>query len=85
VVDAVGRWVVSATIVVVLLVTATGRDGGHMPGADGAGLNVTQMMVWAGFVLFVVGVAVTVVRARPRPRGMPERENPSEPALEMTR
>ncbi|OQS12336.1 iron reductase [Nocardia donostiensis] len=68
--DAVGRWVgrlaVSATIVVVLLVTTTGRDGGRTPGVDGAGLNVTQVMVWAGLVLFVAGVTVTIVRARRR-------------------
>lgn len=87
--DTAGRWVgrlaVSATIVVVLLVTATGRDGGRTPGADGAGLNVTQVMVWVGFVLFVVAVAITVVRAHRRPRATPEREKPAVPALETTR
>jgi hypothetical protein len=78
--DRAGRWVgrtaVAATIVVVLLVAATGRDGGRTPGVDGAGLNVTQVMVWTGFALFAIGVTVTVVRAHRRPRGAVEREDP---------
>jgi len=42
-------------------------------------------MVWVGFVLFVVAVAITVVRAHRRPRATPEREKPAVPALETTR
>lgn len=70
--DVVGRWVgrltVSATIVAVLLVTATGRDGGRTPGAESGELAVTQVMVWTGLALFAAFVTVTVVRARRRPR-----------------
>ncbi len=78
VVDAVGRWVgrgaVALTVVVVLWATATGRDGGRTPGAEGTGPDVTQAMVWAGSVLFAVAVTVAVVRAHRRPRVRPGRD-----------
>lgn len=59
----VGRLAAAATVVVLLLVAATGRDGGRTPNVDGAPLNVTQAMIWAGFVVFVVVVTGFVVRA----------------------
>lgn len=87
--DTAGRWVgrvaVASTIVLVLLVTATGRDGGRTPGADGAGLDVTQAMVWAGLVLFVAVVTVAVVRAHRRPRAAVDQDKRPASALEPTR
>jgi hypothetical protein len=65
--ETVGRWVartaVAATVVVLLAVAATGRDGGRTPGVDGAPLNVTTVMVWAGLAVFVVVVSIAVARA----------------------
>ena len=65
--DVVGRWVartaVAATVVVLLVVAATGRDGGRTPGVEGAGLNVTTVMVWGGLAVFVAVVGIAVVRA----------------------
>ncbi|GAB2485754.1 ferric reductase-like transmembrane domain-containing protein [Promicromonospora xylanilytica] len=65
--DIVGRWVarvaVSLTVVVVLAVAGSGRDGGRTPGVEGAGLNVTPVMVWAGLAVFVVVVCAAVIRA----------------------
>lgn len=66
-VDRIGRLLArvaaTATILVILLVAATGRDGGRTPGDDSAPLTATQAAVWIGFVIFVVVVAVAVVRA----------------------
>jgi len=59
----VGRLAATATIVVLLLVAATGRDGGRTPNADGAPLNVTQTMIWVGFAVFVLVVTSFVIRA----------------------
>ncbi|MFD2025896.1 ferric reductase-like transmembrane domain-containing protein [Promicromonospora aerolata] len=65
--DAAGRWVartaVALTVVVVLAVAGSGRDGGRTPGVDGAGLNVSPVMVWTGLAGFVIVVGVAVVRA----------------------
>ncbi|MGC5616047.1 ferric reductase-like transmembrane domain-containing protein [Georgenia sp. Z1491] len=58
----VARVAATATILVLLLVAATGRDGGRTPGVDGAPLNTSQWMIWVGFAVFVV-VAAAVVRA----------------------
>ncbi|NEE04390.1 ferric reductase-like transmembrane domain-containing protein [Phytoactinopolyspora halotolerans] len=57
-----GRGAAAATIVVLLLVAASGRDGGRTPGAEGAGLNVTQPMIWAGLAAFIVAVTILVIR-----------------------
>ncbi|SDR10877.1 ferric reductase-like transmembrane domain-containing protein [Thermostaphylospora chromogena] len=59
----VGRSAAAATIVVLLAVAISGRDGGRTPGVEGAGLNVTQAMVWIGFAVFLVTVAAAVYRA----------------------
>ncbi|GAA4056102.1 iron reductase [Actinomadura miaoliensis] len=61
---AIGRTCAAATIVVVLVVAASGRDGGRTPGVDGAGLNVTRTMIWIGFALFAAGVTAFVYRAQ---------------------
>lgn len=65
--DAAGRWVargaVASSIVILLIVTASGRDGGRIRDVKGAGLNVTQLMVWIGFAVFSLAVAAMVARA----------------------
>jgi hypothetical protein len=60
-----GRIAVAATIVVLLAVTVTGRDGGRTPGVKGAPLNVTQVQVWVGLALLVVVTAAVAYRLRP--------------------
>ncbi|MEN3535411.1 hypothetical protein AAH991_09905 [Microbispora sp. ZYX-F-249] len=60
-----GRIAVAATIVVLLAVTVTGRDGGRTPGVKGAPLNVTQVQVWVGLALLVVVIAAVAYRLRP--------------------
>ncbi len=61
---------VAATIATIIVVVVSGRDGGRTPGVGGAGLNVTPGMVWAGFAVFVVILAVAVGLSR---RGEPVR------------
>ncbi|WP_244231160.1 ferric reductase-like transmembrane domain-containing protein [Saccharomonospora piscinae] len=64
---------VIATAVTVVI---TGRDGGRTPGAEGAGLTMTQGLIWAGTVVFlaVLVAAVTFARRRAVPReGEPAR------------
>ena len=65
--DRVGRLVArlaaTGTILLLLLVAATGRDGGRTPDVDGAPLNITQPIIWAGFMVFVGVVAALVIRA----------------------
>lgn len=64
----VGRTAAAATILVLLFVAASGRDGGRTRGVAGAELTVTRTMIWAGLALFVVVVAAVVYRAhRARP------------------
>lgn len=63
-----GRIIVAVGVVVLLLVTVTGRDGGRVPEAEGRDMLVTQPMVWGGLVvlLTVMGaVALAVRRGRP--------------------
>jgi hypothetical protein len=60
---ATGRALVTLTVVSLLLVTATGRDGGRTPGVAGADSGVTQAVVWVGFATFVVVVTRAVVCA----------------------
>lgn len=60
-----GRLVVGAAVVVVLLVTITGRGGGRTPDQDSGEMLVTQPMVWGGLavlltVMCAVGVAVAL-------------------------
>ena len=66
----VGRTVAVATVVVLVLVAATGRDGGRTPGVAGAGLNVDQAMILAGSAVFAVSVGLAVHRARRSRRHM---------------
>ncbi len=61
---------VAATIATIIVVVVSGRDGGRTPGVDGAGLNVTPGMVWVGFAVFVVILAVAMGLSR---RGEPVR------------
>ncbi|MEU3271225.1 ferric reductase-like transmembrane domain-containing protein [Saccharomonospora sp. NPDC006951] len=56
--------VVAGVIATIIVVAVSGRDGGRAHGVEGAGLNVTQAMVWAGFALFAVILAVAVGVAR---------------------
>lgn len=60
-----GRLAVAATIVVLLAVTVTGRDGGRTPGVDGAPLNVTQAQIWVGLAVLAAVIAVVAYRMRP--------------------
>lgn len=60
----IGRTAAVGTLVGLLLVAATGRDGGRTPGVAGADLDVTQGMIWIGFAVFVVAVTLAVHRAR---------------------
>lgn len=59
-----GRITVAATIVVLLAVTVSGRDGGRTPGADSAEPAATVEMIWAGLAAMVVIVALVVYRLR---------------------
>ncbi len=61
---AVARSCAAATIVMVLAVAASGRDGGRTLGVDGAGLNVTRTMVWIGLLVFIAAVTAFVYRAQ---------------------
>ena len=66
----VGRLLVAAATVVLLLVTVTGRDGGRVPGEQTGEMLVTQGMVWGGLavLLTVIGaVAVAVGRGTTAP------------------
>ena len=59
-----GRVVAAAGVVVLLLVTVTGRDGGRTPGAEGGDMLVTQPMVWGALavLLTVMGAVALAVR-----------------------
>ena len=61
---AVARSCAAGTIVMVLAVAASGRDGGRTLGVDGAGLNVTRTMVWIGLLVFIAAVTAFVYRAQ---------------------
>ncbi|MFP8941999.1 ferric reductase-like transmembrane domain-containing protein [Streptomyces fenghuangensis] len=63
-----GQAAAAATVVALLVVAATGRDGGRTPGVAGAGLNVTQTQVWVGLAVLLAVIAVVVHRLRPAPR-----------------
>ncbi|PSL07022.1 ferric reductase like protein [Haloactinopolyspora alba] len=60
---AAGRVTVAATVVVLLVVAASGRDGGRTPGGESAELTVTQAMIWAGLAALVLVVGVAVHRS----------------------
>lgn len=49
---------VAAIIVVTLIVTASGRDGGRTRGVERADLATTAVMVWAGLLALVLVVTV---------------------------
>lgn len=68
----VGRITAAATILVLLMVAATGRDGGRTPGVEGAPLTFTQAMIWVGFAVFGAVVAALVFRAHRTTRRRPE-------------
>lgn len=59
-----GRAAVAATIVVLLAVPATGRDGGRTPGGETAEPTVSPGTVWVGLAVLCVVVAVTAYRTR---------------------
>lgn len=60
-----GRLSVAAGVVVILLVTVSGRDGGRTPGQESGDMLVTQPMVWGGLavVLTVMGAVALAVRS----------------------
>jgi len=60
---AAGRTVAALTVVGLLLVTATGRDGGRSPGVAGADSGLTQATIWIGFAVFVAVVTWAAVGA----------------------
>ena len=68
------RVAATGTILTLLIVAATGRDGGRTPDVDGAPLTFTQAMIWAGFTVFAVVVAALVFRAHRAARRRPERQ-----------
>ncbi|MBB6118560.1 ferric reductase-like transmembrane domain-containing protein [Nocardiopsis algeriensis] len=59
-----GRAAAAAGVVVLLLVTVTGRDGGRTPGAESGDMLVTQPMVWGALavLLTVMGAVALAVR-----------------------
>ncbi|MEY9212096.1 ferric reductase-like transmembrane domain-containing protein [Thermobifida halotolerans] len=57
-----GRIAVAASVVVLLGVTITGRDGGRVPGEEAGGMVVGPGTVWVGLALLLLVIAV-VVRA----------------------
>jgi hypothetical protein len=63
----VGRTVAVATVVLLLVVAATGRDGGRTPGVPGADLDVDRPTIGTGLTAFAVAVAWAVQRARRAP------------------
>lgn len=72
-----GLTAVAGAIAAVLVVVISGRDGGRTPGVDGAGLTVTQGMIWAGLAVLaaVLVVAVGVARRVDRDSARPPRES----------
>ncbi|WP_028922158.1 ferric reductase-like transmembrane domain-containing protein [Pseudonocardia acaciae] len=58
------RAAVAATIVALVAVVVTGRDGGRIPGAVSAPLNTTAEMVWGGLALLLLLMAAAVRGAR---------------------
>ncbi|MGW9306985.1 ferric reductase-like transmembrane domain-containing protein [Saccharomonospora azurea] len=54
----------AAVIASVVAVVLSGRDGGRTRGVDGAGLTVTQGMVWTGLAAFAAVLVVAVVLAK---------------------
>ncbi|MFD1833342.1 MULTISPECIES: ferric reductase-like transmembrane domain-containing protein [Streptomyces] len=63
-----GRIAAASVVVGLLVVAATGRDGGRTPGVAGAGLNVSQAQVWAGLVVLLVALCAVTYRLRPARR-----------------
>ncbi|WP_067970077.1 ferric reductase-like transmembrane domain-containing protein [Nocardiopsis trehalosi] len=72
-VRAAGRGAVAAVVVVLLAVTATGRDGGRTPGAESAPPVVTEGMVWLGLAVLLAVIAAAVAAVRRAERGAPVR------------
>lgn len=64
------RLTVAASVVVVLAVTVTGRDGGRTPGVDGGEMLIGADLVWGGLALLltVIGAVVLSLRGRPERR-----------------
>lgn len=61
-----GRVLTAAGVVVLLLATVTGRDGGRTPDEEVGDMLVTQPMIWGGLaVLLTVMGAVALARWRP--------------------
>ncbi|WP_367124789.1 ferric reductase-like transmembrane domain-containing protein [Streptomyces phytohabitans] len=60
------RLAAAATLVVLLAVPATGRDGGRTPDGEATAPGVEPGTVWAGLAVLCVTVAITAYRTRPR-------------------
>lgn len=60
-----GRLSAAGGVVVLLLVTVTGRDGGRTPGQESGDMLITQPMVWGGLAvaLTVMGAVALAVRS----------------------
>ncbi|GAA1106781.1 ferric reductase-like transmembrane domain-containing protein [Nocardiopsis composta] len=66
-----GRAAAALAVPALLLVAATGRDGGRTPGEETGDMAVTQPMVWAGLavLLTVLAAAALAVRRDARAAG----------------
>lgn len=57
---------VAITVVVLLLVTVTGRDGGRTRGEETGEMLVTQEMIWGGLAVFLAVVVAVALAVRER-------------------
>ncbi|WP_110945716.1 ferric reductase-like transmembrane domain-containing protein [Streptomyces avicenniae] len=73
----VGRLVVAATLVGLVVVIVTGVDGGRPRDGASAPPWPDQWVLWGGLLLFTLAVVAVIVRLRPRPTGGPRRAAPA--------
>ncbi|MFW5415874.1 ferric reductase-like transmembrane domain-containing protein [Nocardiopsis sp. CNT-189] len=59
-----GRAAAALAVPVLLLVAATGRDGGRTPGEEAGDMLVTRPMVWAGLAVLLTVLAAVAIAVR---------------------